>query len=169
MHRTNVLQKTNINQLVKKIVTRFIAENEYSYQVGVIENYDPKLTRAKIDPIAIEIVLENLLDNAFYSVAPKNNRPEYLPMVQVQTKIKNKTIEFRVEDNGVGIPSALHQKIFQPFVSFKYGQGIGLYLTSEILSLYQGNIRVESFEGQGSKFIFTLPLKIWHSPKSNFG
>lgn len=159
LNQTNLQKSTPINQLVKKVVKRFIAENDYDYPVAIQEDYDSRLKSAKIDPTAIEIVLENLLDNAFYAVAPTGNpRTEQLSLVKVGTKLKQKTIEFRIEDNGVGIPQAFHLSIFQPFVSYSNGQGIGLYLVSEILNLYRGKIQVKSTEGQGSKFIFTLPL-----------
>jgi CHASE2 domain-containing sensor protein len=159
--RTNPLEKVKIERLVKEIVTRFVAENERFERVCLQQIYDPLLENALIDPIALEIILENLLDNAFYAVAIATSRQEtlpILPVVKVQTVRKDKTIEFSVEDNGVGIPLSLHQKIFQHGVSFKYSQGIGLYLVKEIVSSYQGTISVESQEGQGSKFVFTLPL-----------
>jgi CHASE2 domain-containing sensor protein len=159
--RTNPLKKVKIERLVKEIVTRFVAENERFERVCLQQIYDPLLENALIDPIALEIILENLLDNAFYAVAIATSRQEtlpILPVVKVQTVRKDKTIEFSVEDNGVGIPLSLHQKIFQHGVSFKYSQGIGLYLVKEIVTSYQGTISVESQEGHGSKFIFVLPL-----------
>jgi adenylate cyclase len=162
LNPTNTPKKTHINQLIQEIVQRFITEHDYSYQVCVQEDYDPKLRSAKIDRTAIEIVLENLLDNAFYSVAPKAKTDEkYFPLVKIQTKkINHKIMEFRVEDNGVGIPDTLQPKIFQPFISFNSGQGLGLHLVQEIAFLYEGSIKVESIEHQGSTFIFTLPLKV---------
>ena len=161
LSKTNTQKITEINQFVSSIVTRFEQENDYDYQVNVRQVYDIRLHCIKIDRAAIEIVLENLLDNAFYSVAPiKNKQREYLPLVKVQTKLNKTTVEFSVEDNGKGIPKNLHQKIFQPFVSFNYGQGIGLYLSKKILSLYRGKIKVESLEGQGCKFTFTIPYTV---------
>ena len=160
LNKTNALESTNINQFISTIVARFRSENEYDYRVDIYEDYDPKLKEVKIDRTAIEIVLENLLDNAAYAVAPReSSKAKHSPLIRVQTKQNKKTLELRIEDNGVGIPTALRQKIFQPFISFNYRQGIGLYLTKRILSLYKGDIRVESREGQGCKFIVTIPLK----------
>ncbi|MEM7590592.1 MAG: CHASE2 domain-containing protein [Cyanobacteria bacterium P01_A01_bin.83] len=159
LNKTNALELTAINQFVAAIVARFQSENEYDYQIDIYQDYDIRIKEVEIDSTAMEIVLENLLDNAAYAVAPReSSKAEHNPLIRVQTKQNKKTIELRVEDNGVGIPTALHQKIFQPFVSFNYRQGIGLYLTKRILSLYRGNIKVESKEGQGCRFIVTMPL-----------
>lgn len=153
--------KVNISLFVSEIVDKIINENELDYYVDLEQNYDnsPKLKNVKIDQAAIEIVLENLLCNALYSVSPQgNNNPQHIPVVKIKTKLINKKIQFSIEDNGVGIPKKLQQKIFEPFVSFSYRQGLGLYLTKKILMLHKGNITVESKLGEGSKFIFTIPL-----------
>ena len=61
----------------------------------------------------------------------------------------------------IGIPQERQRRIFQPFMSFKAKkrQGIGLFLVKELLKLEQGDIKVESPLGQGSKFIVSLPKK----------
>ena len=158
LNKTNASESVAINQFVSAIVARFESENEYDYQFEIYQDYDPRLQDVELDTTAMEIVLENLLDNAAYAVAPRDSTSDRNPLIRVQTKQNNKTIELRVEDNGVGIPMAMQQKIFQPFVSFNYRQGIGLYLTKRILSMYGGKIGVESREGKGCKFTVTLPM-----------
>ncbi|MGL5078228.1 MAG: sensor histidine kinase, partial [Waterburya sp.] len=165
LNQTNVLETTNINLFVSDIVAKFIAENEneYEYEVCLQENYDGQLKNIKIDQAAIEIVIENLLDNAFYSVSPrlKDKEPgQYFPVVKIQTKLVDNKIYFIVEDNGAGIKKENINKIFDPFVSFRFGQGIGLFLIKKISQIYQGSIKVESELGKGSKFIFILPLNV---------
>ena len=160
LNKTNSLELTDINQFVSEIVARFRSENEYDYRFTIHQDYDVRLREIKIDRTAMEIVLENLLDNAAYAVAPReSSSAEHNPLIKVQTKQNKKTIELRVEDNGVGIPVALRQKIFQPFVSYNYRQGIGLYLTKRILNLYRGNIRVEGGEDRGCRFVVNIPFK----------
>ena len=147
LNKTNALESVAINQFVSAIVARFESENEYDYQVEIYQDYDCRIEEIELDTTAMEIVLENLLDNAAYAVAPRDSSITHHPLIKVQTKQNSRTIELRVEDNGVGIPTAMQQKIFQPFVSFNYRQGIGLYLTKRILSLYGGKIGVESQSG----------------------
>ena len=162
LNNIDISGRVNISLFVSEIVEKVIEENEYDYAIKVTQNYDnsPKLKNVKIDKSAIEIVLENLLCNAFYSVSPLGKKNcEHIPSVKIETKLINRRIRFSVEDNGVGIANNLHQKIFEPFISFSYGQGIGLYLTAKILNLHNGDIKVESKLGAGSKFIFTIPLR----------
>ena len=159
--KINALELTDINQLVSEIVRRFQSENKYDYQVNIHQDYDVRLSKVRIDRTAMEIVIENLLDNAACAVALRESSSgEHDPLIEVKTKQNKKTIELRVEDNGIGVPVTLRQKIFQPFVSFNHRQGIGLYLTKRILSLHQGNIRVESKQPRGCKFIVTIPSKL---------
>ena len=70
-----------------------------------------------------------------------------------------------VSDQGIGIPKAAQADLFQQFyratnVEAKQiqGMGIGLYVVKEIVTLHDGEITVESREGEGSTFTVSLPL-----------
>src|SRR4029079_16726395 len=76
----------------------------------------------------------------------------------------NETVEIDIEDNGIGIPHAQLQRIFERFTqvegsaSRRYeGSGIGLALVKEIVALHGGTIAVDSEVGRGSTFMLTLP------------
>ncbi len=67
-----------------------------------------------------------------------------------------------VKDNGIGLNTAYSDKIFQMFQRLhskeKYqGTGIGLALVKRIVERHGGRIRVESEEGKGATFLFTIP------------
>jgi signal transduction histidine kinase len=65
-----------------------------------------------------------------------------------------------VEDNGSGIPQKVLDKIFQPFFTTKptgEGTGLGLSLSYDIIKAHGGQIKVETDEGKGTKFIIQLP------------
>lgn len=111
-------------------------------------------------------VLLNLFNNAFYAVDQRQKLggdKDYLPKVIASSAVGDQGIEIRISDNGTGIPIALQDKIFQPFFTTKpsgEGTGLGLSLSYEIITKgHQGNLRVESQEGQGTTFIIELPLR----------
>ena len=76
-------------------------------------------------------------------------------------------IEVSVQDQGVGIPKDAQSRLFERFYRAPNivggqtrGVGLGLYIVAEFLRLHGGTIRVKSrgILGEGSRFIFTLPL-----------
>lgn len=111
-------------------------------------------------------VLLNLFSNAFYAVtekkktAPKN----FEPTVTVTTKndTSDKVVTIIVEDNGTGIPQKAIDKIFQPFFTTKptgQGTGLGLSLSYDIIKAHGGTLKVETKEGEFSRFIIELPVQ----------
>lgn len=160
LNKVNELELVNINEFIAETVEHFISQENYEYQIVVEQIYDPRLKNVRIDKIAISIVIENLLDNAFYAVAPGESiNNEFTPTVKVESKLRKKFLEIVIEDNGNGIPLAYQERIFQPFVTFKpSGQGLGLFLVNKIAKIFNGSIKVESQQNQGCKFIFTIPL-----------
>lgn len=110
------------------------------------------------DKERIEQVLTNLISNAIkYS-------PEQCTILINLTK-KQGFAQISVQDQGVGIPKAAQKHLFQRFyrvenvVNKFSGLGIGLYISKEIIERHKGQIWVESDEGKGSTFYFTLPLQ----------
>lgn len=135
----------------------------------VIDNLKMRIkeSEAKIEYSTLPYVLahettliqlfQNLLSNAI-----KFRKEEPLVIKISATTVKDFAV-FRVEDNGIGIEEKYLETVFQIFRKLhprsKYeGSGIGLSLCKKIVERYGGEIRVESEEGKGSTFIFTLPL-----------
>ena len=74
----------------------------------------------------------------------------------------NGKLIFFVRDNGIGIAPEYHERIFGLFNQLDpkaEGTGIGLALVKRIIEVHGGRIWVESEEGKGSTFYFTLPVK----------
>jgi len=75
-------------------------------------------------------------------------------------------IEFYVKDTGIGVPKEKKQKIFERFVQADYegnrafqGAGLGLSISKAFVEMLGGKIWLESEEGKGSTFFFTIPIK----------
>ena len=116
------------------------------------------------DPTRLSQVLVNLINNAI-----KFTEKGYIRLfVQLVSQENNRYfIEFEVEDTGIGIPAEKTAAIFDRFTQAntnttrKYGgTGLGLSISKSLIELQGGNIRVESQEGSGSRFIFQLPFEL---------
>ena len=114
------------------------------------------------DAFRVRQCLTNIVDNAIkYSRGVVKVR-----VAVVETKASETTIEFAIEDNGVGIPKDKQHTMFQAFSQptsnvheKRSGTGLGLVITKQIVESMNGMIAFESTEGAGSVFKITLPFK----------
>ena len=115
------------------------------------------LPRIRADANKITWVLTNLVSNALRYVN-KGGR------IQLSAHRIGQHIHMSVRDDGPGIPPEYQLKIFEKFVQMKGqdagGTGLGLAICKEIVRAHGGAIWVESTPGQGSTFIFTLPVVV---------
>jgi len=120
----------------------------------------PPLPEISIDPLRIRQVLLNLLSNAlkFTSQGSVTLHARFLPD-------KNEML-FGVVDTGEGIPADKLDHLFERFQQVddnperrRLGAGLGLAICDELVEKHGGRIWVESTPGEGSNFMFTLPLK----------
>lgn len=111
-------------------------------------------------------LFQNLINNAIkYNESTK-------PIVEINAQLSAEgTYIYSVKDNGIGIPEKHLKSVFDMFrrlhSAAQYeGSGIGLAFCSRIIDTYKGTIWVESEEGQGATFYFTLPMAtfISHAP-----
>lgn len=113
----------------------------------------------KVDLTMLESTLRNLLSNAI-KFSFRSGK-----ILIAASLTKNNFVETSITDNGIGISSGLMSKLFQ--IDGQTGRngtegepstGLGLLLCKEFVEKNGGNIRVESIEGKGSTFSFTLPV-----------
>lgn len=115
------------------------------------------------DPTRVRQIMINLLGNAVkFTEHGKIS-------IDIKTKAKDDhfiELQFTIADTGPGIPSDKVNLLFEPFMQIKgkkaakEGSGLGLMIVKEFVRLMDGEIRVESKVGIGSKFIFTIKLKL---------
>jgi len=108
--------------------------------------------RLLADRVQLEVVLRNLLANAFDAVAgaPAPRR------VSVRCEVGADTVRIRVEDNGPGIDSRIRPRVFEPFVSQKSsGMGLGLAISRSIVDAHGG--RLSAAAGRHGILEVTLP------------
>ena len=176
--RTSSGQKelTDINALADeylRLAYHGLRAKDKTFNATLKTSYDESIGTINIIPQDIGRVVLNLITNAFYTVAEKKKSPhslkdgqEYEPIVSVTTKridllFGAGDIEIIVTDNGNGIPEKIVDKIFQPFFTTKptgQGTGLGLSLVYDIVKAHDGEIKVQTKEGEGTTFIIQLPV-----------
>jgi len=100
-------------------------------------------------------LFQNLLDNAIKFKGKKE------PLIFIDVEEEKEKCEFHVKDNGIGIEPQFHEKIFGFFSRLHSkevykGSGLGLSICRKIVEKHHGSIGVESKQGRGSNFYFTL-------------
>jgi signal transduction histidine kinase len=162
---SGIKEPTDINALVDeylRLAYHGMSAKNDSFKSSFTKDLDNTIGKIKLMPQDIGRVLLNLFNNAFYAVSEKSKTagPDYLPSVKVATRKTTNGIEITVADNGNGIPQSIKDKIFQPFFTTKptgEGTGLGLSLSYDIVKAHGGELKVETMEGEGSRFIIQLP------------
>jgi two-component system NtrC family sensor kinase len=149
--------------------------HDADFQVQLCTQFEEGLKPVMVSPQDIGRVLLNLYNNAFYAVQQKQRQMQktvvagagyeseapYRPTVWVSTRQVNGSVELSVRDNGVGIPEAIRDKIFQPFFTTKptgEGTGLGLSLSYDIITKgHGGEMVLESREGERTELVISLP------------
>ncbi len=118
----------------------------------------PDLPLLQADKVRIGQVITNLTENAT-KFSPEGSQ------IVIEAKAVDENIIFSVEDNGIGMPPEVVAKLFDRFYqSYQVvegktrGTGLGLSICKGIVEAHGGQIWVESEEGKGSKFIFSIPV-----------
>lgn len=150
------LEDVNLNEILAdytQLRRRVIDEKNASIKydlLPVLQTYRAPITQ----------VIHCLLDNALKYV--EENKP---PCIEVYAKEKETVWEFAIKDNGVGIDEKFYDKIFIIFQRLHNrnnhdGTGIGLSIAKRGVEFLGGDIWLESKEGEGSTFYFTIAKKI---------
>jgi two-component system phosphate regulon sensor histidine kinase PhoR len=112
---------------------------------------------ATIDPVGIEQVVSNLIDNAI-KYSPEGGR------IDIETHMGDaEHVCVSVRDHGIGIPPEKRNEIFERFYQahaddHRSGLGLGLFISRQIVELHGGEILVEFPPDGGARFIVTLPV-----------
>jgi signal transduction histidine kinase len=136
-------------------------ESVYSVHAGhsghEIRVTAPDRMMAEVDPIRMEQVIVNLLNNAV-KYSPDSSE------VQIGLNWPDQnTIELTIQDQGPGIPVSQRERIFERFYQggengYSGGMGLGLFICREIVELHGGDVVAEFPESGGTRFVVRIPF-----------
>ncbi|MFH1355111.1 MAG: ATP-binding protein, partial [Candidatus Omnitrophota bacterium] len=148
-------EEVNLKELSDEVISGF--KSQLKKKSITVTNELPKDLSLKIDRDRIEQVFTNLMDNAI-----KFNKDKGL--IKIYSQESSGKIKIVVEDSGIGIPAKDTSRLFERFYRVDKnrsrelgGTGLGLSIVKHIVELHGGAVGLESTEGLGSKFHFTLP------------
>ena len=144
----------NFNELINHNITDLGALIKKSNATIIVDKLPFTLEGYQTE---LRLVFQNLITNAL-----KFSKKGTTPHIHISAEQQADFVLFSVKDNGIGIAAEHKEKIFSIFkrlhTKTEYdGSGIGLAHCQKIIALHKGEIWVESEEGQGSTFYFTLP------------
>ena len=154
-------KKIDINKVINDVcleMSEDIKKNELSFDTELSD----KIEKIWLDPKRISQALRHLIDNAI-----KFNRKKGSIKISTNQELVDakEVVMVTIEDTGISIPQENLQNIFDSFMTGDSsmtrkhkGVGIGLSLCKRIVDYHGGELWVESKEGVGNKFIFTLPI-----------
>lgn len=150
-----IIQKINVRMIIDQVcmdLQQLIREKKAVIEVDYLP--DSLLS----DPSGLYQVFQNLISNAI-----KYHQVDTPPTVKIGYKEEEQFHHFTISDNGIGIAPEFFERIFLLFKTLKNkslsnSSGIGLTTCKKIIEKMGGTIWVESEEGRGSTFHFTLPM-----------
>jgi signal transduction histidine kinase/HAMP domain-containing protein len=130
---------------------------EHIERQGATVRVADRFPRLACNRVHLFQVLDNLVRNAIKFSAERRS-----PELEIGIHGAGQATVLFVRDNGIGIPPADRERIFEPFERLGHkevkGTGIGLAIVKKIIEFYQGRVWVESEPGKVTTFFFTLPL-----------
>jgi PAS domain S-box-containing protein len=108
------------------------------------------------DSLRLKVIFKNLLSNAIKYQNTNSERS----FLRIDISIYEKHAELRLDDNGIGIPEKIRDKIFDMFfrgTELSDGSGLGLYIVKNVLEKMNGTIHIDSNEHKGSTIVIKIP------------
>ncbi|MCJ7593945.1 MAG: ATP-binding protein, partial [Desulfobacterales bacterium] len=154
----------DIHELIEKMVLLMSPQSK-AKQIEVVRNFDPRVGQVWMDAEKMKQVILNLLSNAVDFSPEEGGRIEVSTRNSAAKGGKPRTVRIEVKDNGIGIPPALYDKIFEPYFTTKHksnmhsGTGLGLFVVHQNMQDHGGTIEVKSTLNLETTFILTLPAE----------
>lgn len=154
-----VEEEFNINNVLNEVSGNICSKFAGS-STELIFDIDKNIPRNLVgDSLHLGQILESILE---YQMDQANLSEVKLEISLFETYDENIEMQFKVTDTGLGLTTEALENLFIPYYDEDQSSyvGLGLFVSSELISMMKGNISVESTIGKGSTFTLGLPLKV---------
>ena len=156
LSRPNARKPTPLREIVEEVILKY----NYAIEEGGVHVALPTdLPVVNVDPEKLREAIGALLSNAlFFTDRPKGER-----QVAIDCESDGQGVRFCIRDNGTGIDGRYVSQIFELGGMSKLdksrggGPGYGLYLAKRVVESHGGELTVDSHQGEGTTFCFTIP------------
>ncbi len=138
---------------------------DYLRQTGLIWEVTSEPATIDIDEMRCLRLLQNLVTNAVEALNGDLNG-----QIHIRGWVEDSMFNLSISDNGPGIPEAIRDRVFQPFVTHgkKGGIGLGMAIVNNVVTAHHGKVKLETSE-KGTHFLAQLPQHAVHKPDSSVG
>lgn len=166
--KENEYLPSDVSKIVKEYVWlsyHAMRANTKGFNVSIHETYKDGIPQMKVIPQDLSRAILNVMNNACYAVWQKSQECHdgYTPEINVCVDIDGDNLVITIADNGEGMTDDVKQHIFDNFFTTKpvgYGTGLGMAITRDIIeNKHGGKLTFDSKYGEGSQFVFTIPIK----------
>ena len=159
------IESIDINLLVEeytKLAYHGMRGTDATFNVTINRELDPDAGRVEGIARDLSRVILNIVTNACQATQMRGKAEGrgYSPTLLVSTENQGDAVRIRIRDNGTGMPESVVRKIFDPFFTTKsgtQGTGLGLSISHEIVREHEGQLAVDTREGEYTEFGIVLP------------
>ena len=155
--------RSTCRAFLKKLEAQFSVQAHSKGLLFLLDVDENLETEFLSDETRLNQVFSNLLSNA---IKFTHSGGITLGARKLSSTSKKSMVQFMVKDTGIGIPMNKQQEVFESFTQAdtnttrKYGgTGLGLAISRKLVGLFAGDLKMQSEEGKGSTFYFTIELE----------
>lgn len=150
------IKEVSVNKMIETLDRKF---QSYINAEGIkfIINCPPD-TVVYTNPVWLEFIFSNLIENALFFSGQERKS---VRIVELTVGVRNGRLELDIFDNGMGISRDVRTRVFSMFfkgTENSKGNGLGLYIVYKCVQSFDGEIHIESEEGQYTRFLVSVPL-----------
>ena len=149
------IQPVNVATFSEDVADVVAAKLDWQH-IEFIRNFQAASGEISVDSGMLRSALVNILENAMDACLADKEKSSKITFT---AETREDQVVFEITDNGIGMDEETQKNIFTLFFSSKgkQGTGLGLYIANKVVTEHNGDIRVASEKGKGSKFTVTIP------------